>query len=130
MRDDDEFSEKIDRDRYLIDRRKVCSFLVKSNSRVSIFSLYRATAASPNNLVRIIQELNAQEIIEIIDGRTIALAMTGRARIVARRREFFLPALNKVWEKVPNEILSRGYIKPVQSWPGLPSSYRKLRILR
>lgn len=130
MSDVDHTAEGPDGDRYFIDRRNVCNCLMQASGSIPIFSLYRLTGASPNNLARIFSELIALKIIGEVSNGFITLEALGRARIVARGRDFFFPALEKTWNAIPNEFVANHPRPPEQTWLELPSSYRRLKIRR
>jgi hypothetical protein len=114
-------------DRYLIDRRSVCTLLWFARSPLSIHSLYTKTKCSPNNLARILLELQStQTIFDPTEG-IVALSPIGRARLFAMRRQLFTPNILKTWE-IPTKIgskkpKSKEYLEKL-----LPKKYRVLKV--
>lgn len=109
----------------MIDRRKILKFIYCERKIVSFYDIFSGTNASVNNVAMVISQLEFMGIIEFCGKNELRVTGRGRLFIFLKRRDFFHPKLERVWDEIPSDTVVNDAGLPVK-FSELPSNYRRL----
>ena len=102
--ENEELLSQWEKDRYLVDRRKIFQQILLHGQIIDIIKLSSDLNVSDNNLARAINELIELGILKEINRRNFKLTKNAKAIIFKKRNDIFNPKLFKTWNTVPQQL--------------------------
>ncbi|GAB7562952.1 hypothetical protein LG202_09910 [Methylobacillus methanolivorans] len=103
----DDLLERWEDDRYLIDRRKILTLLLKSEKVINLNELYLASEVSIVSFSKALVELKNKKIVIQKDKFTLELLENAKKIILANSKFYFSPSLSRSWNTIPTSMLYR-----------------------